>query len=60
MSDYIDGLIEGSHKKTTKELFAFHKCSKERMKIKAEEEVRRRSAVADKKWFTYNPFPENL
>jgi hypothetical protein len=30
------------------------------MKIKAEEEVRRRSAVADKKWFTYNPFPENL
>jgi len=59
MNDYIDGLIEGSHKKTTKEHFAFQEASRKRLKIGAKADAKRR-AVARRKTCTFKPFLEGL
>ena len=60
MSEYIDGLIEGSHRKTDKEHFAFHECSRKRLKLGELAVTKRKAAAKDKKSFTFKPFLQGL
>ena len=59
MKEYVDMLLEGSHKKTAKEHFAFQEASKKRLKIGAKAEAKRR-ATAGRKTCTFKPFVEGL
>jgi hypothetical protein len=60
MSDYIDGLIEGSHKKTDKEHFKFAEAAKVRVKKGELAEAKRKVAAQNNKSYTFKPFIESL
>lgn len=60
MSEYIDGLIEGSHRKTDKEHFAFQEASRKRLKLGELAVAKRKAAAQNNKSFTFKPFLEGL
>jgi hypothetical protein len=60
MSEYIDGLMEGSHKNTAKENFAFQEASRKRLKLGELAEAKRKAAAKNNKSFTFKPFLEGL
>jgi len=48
MSEYIDGLTEGSHRKTDKEHFAFAEAARVRVKKGKEAEALRKATASGK------------
>jgi hypothetical protein len=59
MKEYVDMLLEGSHRKTTDELHAFTKASRKRLREGRKIEARRKLAAA-KKTCKIKPFIEAL
>tara|TARA_R100000781_G_scaffold40643_1_gene28094 strand:- start:631 stop:819 length:189 start_codon:yes stop_codon:yes gene_type:complete len=59
MKEYIDGLIEGSHRKTEDEIHAWAKASRKRVK-EAKEVSARREATAKNKICKLKPYVKSV
>ena len=59
MKEYIDGLIEGSHRKTDKEHFAFAEAARVRVKKGKEAEALRKATASRKDVKFKRPLKDN-
>jgi hypothetical protein len=61
MNEYVDMLLEGSHRKTTDELHAFTRASRRRLRLRNEVNARRkRIAESISGHFRKKPYLEDL
>jgi hypothetical protein len=61
MNEYVDMLLEGSHRKTTDELHAFTRASRRRLRLGKKGIARReRMAKSLNRHYKFKPFIESL